>query len=56
MKRSTIIASSVLLILALSLQGCGDNGGSSGNPPDIGGQGISNFKSTIRDNRFYQLP
>ncbi|MCG8046042.1 MAG: hypothetical protein N0C89_12210 [Candidatus Thiodiazotropha endolucinida] len=38
MKRSTIIAYSVLFILALSLQGCGDNGGSSGNPPDIGGQ------------------
>ncbi|MEW8648482.1 MAG: hypothetical protein AB2563_20520 [Candidatus Thiodiazotropha endolucinida] len=37
-KRSTIIAYLVLFILALSLQGCGDNGGSSGNPPDIGGQ------------------
>ncbi|MES9926299.1 MAG: hypothetical protein ABW152_19660 [Candidatus Thiodiazotropha endolucinida] len=38
MKRSTIIAYSMLIILALSLQGCGDNGGSSDNPPDIGGQ------------------
>ncbi|MBW9267811.1 MAG: hypothetical protein K1563_16415 [Candidatus Thiodiazotropha sp. (ex. Lucinisca nassula)] len=38
MKRSTIIAYSVLFILALSLQGYGDNGDSSGNPPDIGGQ------------------
>ncbi|MET0004616.1 MAG: hypothetical protein ABW087_13440 [Candidatus Thiodiazotropha sp.] len=38
MKRSTIIAYSVLFILALSHQGCGDNGSSSGNPPDIGDQ------------------
>ncbi|MES9814220.1 MAG: hypothetical protein ABW161_15620 [Candidatus Thiodiazotropha sp.] len=38
MKRSTIIANPVLFILALSLQGCGDNGGSSVNPPDIGDQ------------------
>ncbi|MEW8525501.1 MAG: hypothetical protein AB2552_20870 [Candidatus Thiodiazotropha endolucinida] len=38
MKRSTIIANPGLFILALSLQGCGGNGGSSGNPPDIGDQ------------------
>ncbi|MES9826484.1 MAG: hypothetical protein ABW127_18845 [Candidatus Thiodiazotropha endolucinida] len=38
MKRSTIIAYLMPFILALSLQGCGDNGGTSGNPTDIGGQ------------------
>ncbi|MCU7943898.1 MAG: hypothetical protein KZQ87_14565 [Candidatus Thiodiazotropha sp. (ex Cardiolucina cf. quadrata)] len=38
MKRSMIIVNPVLLILALSLQGCGDDGGASDNPSDIGGQ------------------